>query len=177
MHDSSFVGGLASEAKGYLDLPLNGSGHGLPLARLIAKCFGGGLSLISMEGYSTDPYMSVYRDDNHLENFPEVDKEMLAEVDVFVNELLDEYIAEDPLVMSAICPVLTFKVPPLLKSPLRTPLSSLLSDRVLELRQGIDDKAPLDNPAAPRISEKGHALFLKKMRRGVHKEMVRSGMP
>ncbi|KAF9346765.1 hypothetical protein BGX34_003635, partial [Mortierella sp. NVP85] len=84
------MGGLASEAKDYLDLPLSGSGHGLPLARLIARYFGGDLSLISMEGYGTDSYLSLYRDDNHLENFPEVDEEMAAEVDVFVNDLLEE---------------------------------------------------------------------------------------
>jgi len=84
------MGGLASEAKDYLDLPLSGSGHGLPLARLIARYFGGDLSLISMEGYGTDSYLSLYRDDDHLENFPEVDEEMEDEVDVFVNDLLDE---------------------------------------------------------------------------------------
>ncbi|KAG0205580.1 hypothetical protein BGX33_007860 [Mortierella sp. NVP41] len=84
------MGGLASEAKDYLDLPLNGSGHGLPLARLIARYFGGDLSLISMEGYGTDSYLSLYRDDDHLENFPEVDEEMAAEIDVFVNELMEE---------------------------------------------------------------------------------------
>ncbi|KAF9149326.1 hypothetical protein BG015_008881 [Linnemannia schmuckeri] len=84
------MGGLASEAKDYLDLPLNGSGHGLPLARLIARYFGGDLSLISMEGYGTDSYLSLYRDDDHLENFPEVDEEMAVEIDVFVNEFMDE---------------------------------------------------------------------------------------
>ncbi|KAG0357005.1 hypothetical protein BGZ54_000502 [Gamsiella multidivaricata] len=89
------MGGLASEAKDYLDLPLSGSGHGLPLARLIARYFGGDLSLISMEGYGTDSYLSLYRDDDHLENFPEVDEEMAAEVDVFVNDLLDESASEE----------------------------------------------------------------------------------
>lgn len=84
------MGGVASEAKDYLDSPLHGSGHGLPLARLIARYFGGDLSLISMEGYGTDSYLSLYRNDDHLENFPEVDEEMQAEVDVFVNELMDE---------------------------------------------------------------------------------------
>ncbi|KAF9976292.1 [Pyruvate dehydrogenase (acetyl-transferring)] kinase isozyme 4 [Actinomortierella ambigua] len=84
------MGGLASEAKDYLELPLNGSGHGLPLARLIARYFGGDLSLIAMEGYGTDSYLSLYRNDDHLENFPEVDEEMAAEVDVFLNELLEE---------------------------------------------------------------------------------------
>ncbi|KAF9435456.1 hypothetical protein BGZ76_006269 [Entomortierella beljakovae] len=87
---TSMMGGLASEARDYLDLPLSGSGHGLPLARLIARYFGGDLSLISMEGYGTDSYLSLYRDDNHLENFPEVDEEMAAEVDVFVDELMEE---------------------------------------------------------------------------------------
>ncbi|KAH7053827.1 branched-chain alpha-ketoacid dehydrogenase [Linnemannia elongata] len=84
------MGGLASEAKDYLDLPLNGSGHGLPLARLIARYFGGDLSLISMEGYGTDSYLSLFRDDDHLENFPEVDEEMAVEIDVFINEFMDE---------------------------------------------------------------------------------------
>ncbi|KAF9125745.1 hypothetical protein BG015_004831 [Linnemannia schmuckeri] len=84
------MGGVASEAKDYLDSPLHGSGHGLPLARLIARYFGGDLSLISMEGYGTDSYLSLYRNDDHLENFPEVDEEMQAEVDVFVNELMDD---------------------------------------------------------------------------------------
>jgi pyruvate dehydrogenase kinase 2/3/4 len=84
------MGGVASEAKDYLDSPLHGSGHGLPLARLIARYFGGDLSLVSMEGYGTDSYLSLYRNDDHLENFPEVDEEMQAEVDVFVNELMDD---------------------------------------------------------------------------------------
>ncbi|KAG0371980.1 hypothetical protein BGX24_000909 [Mortierella sp. AD032] len=84
------MGGVASEVKDYLDSPLHGSGHGLPLARLIARYFGGDLSLVSMEGYGTDSYLSLYRNDDHLENFPEVDEEMQAEVDVFVNELMDD---------------------------------------------------------------------------------------
>lgn len=84
------MGDVACEAKDYLESPLHGSGHGLPLARLIARYFGGDLSLISMEGYGTDSYLSLYRNDDHLENFPEVDEEMQAEVDVFVNELMDE---------------------------------------------------------------------------------------
>ena len=84
------MGGVASEVKDYLDMPLHGSGHGLPLARLIARYFGGDLSLISMEGYGTDSYLSLYRNDDHLENFPEVDEEMQAEVDVFVRDLMVE---------------------------------------------------------------------------------------
>ncbi|KAF9329444.1 hypothetical protein BG006_007473 [Podila minutissima] len=86
----TMMGGLASEAKDYLDLPLSGSGHGLPLARLIARYFGGDLSLISMEGYGTDSYLSLYRDDNHLENFPEQEEEMADEVDVFIKEIMVE---------------------------------------------------------------------------------------
>ncbi|KAF9083924.1 hypothetical protein BGX29_002830 [Mortierella sp. GBA35] len=91
------MGGVTSEVKDYLDSPLHGSGHGLPLARLIARYFGGDLSLISMEGYGTDSYLSLYRNDNHPENFPEVNEEMQAEVDVFVKELMmDECPAVDP---------------------------------------------------------------------------------
>ncbi|KAF9918167.1 hypothetical protein FBU30_000330 [Linnemannia zychae] len=83
------MGDVASEIKDYLDSPLHGSGHGLPLARVIARYFGGDLSLVSMEGYGTDSYLSLYRNDDHLENFPEVDEEMQAEVDVFVSELME----------------------------------------------------------------------------------------
>ncbi|KAI7821356.1 mitochondrial branched-chain alpha-ketoacid dehydrogenase kinase-domain-containing protein [Gamsiella multidivaricata] len=122
----AFMGGLGSEVKDYLDLPLSGSGHGLPLARLIAKYFGGDLSLYSMEGHGTDSYLSLYRDVDHLENFPEVDEEMLAEVDVFVNELLDECVgAEESSVVSGLR----------LKAPLPTPVTSLPSSMVLGLRQ------------------------------------------
>ncbi|KAF9961863.1 hypothetical protein BGZ72_001414 [Mortierella alpina] len=87
--------GLMSEAKDYLDLPFNVSGHGLPLARLVARYFGGDLSLVSMEGYGTNAYLSLYRNDDHLENIPEMDEEMLAEIDVFVNELFDECIPKE----------------------------------------------------------------------------------
>ncbi|KAF9434292.1 hypothetical protein BGZ76_008254 [Entomortierella beljakovae] len=87
----AFVGGLSSEHKDYLDLPLAGSGHGLPLARLMAQYFGGDLSLISMEGHGTDSYLSLFRDDDHPENFPEMDQDMLDEVDIFVDELLESY--------------------------------------------------------------------------------------
>ncbi|KAF9283763.1 hypothetical protein BGZ68_005116 [Mortierella alpina] len=87
--------GLMSEAKDYLDLPFNVSGHGLPLARLVARYFGGDLSLVSMEGYGTNAYLSLYRNDDHLENFPEMDEEMLAEIDVFVNELFDECVPKE----------------------------------------------------------------------------------
>ncbi|CAG8456637.1 6405_t:CDS:2 [Ambispora leptoticha] len=56
----------------YTDMPLISYGHGLPVARLTARYFGGDLSLVSMEGYGTDTYLSLYRDDTHLENFPEL---------------------------------------------------------------------------------------------------------
>ncbi|KAF9576281.1 hypothetical protein EC968_009843 [Mortierella alpina] len=87
--------GLGSEVKDFLDLPFNVTGHGLPLARLVARYFGGDLSLVSMEGYGTNAYLSLYRNDDHLENIPEMDEEMLAEIDVFVNELFDECIPKE----------------------------------------------------------------------------------
>ncbi|KAF9349730.1 hypothetical protein BGX26_012005 [Mortierella sp. AD094] len=132
----AFVGGLANEVKDYLDLPLSGSGHGLPLARLIARYFGGDLSLISMDGHGTDSYLSLYRDDDHLENFPEMDQEMLDEVDVFVNELMDVYISEKtPPITPA-----TTTIQPIQPQPKSTILSSpitksLPSNMVLGLKQ------------------------------------------
>lgn len=59
------------EVKDYLELPLAGFGHGLPVARLTARYFGGDLNLVSMEGYGTDAYVSLYRDSSYPENFPE----------------------------------------------------------------------------------------------------------
>ncbi|KAG0053599.1 hypothetical protein BGZ83_000809 [Gryganskiella cystojenkinii] len=73
-------------------------GHGLPLARLIARYFGGDLNVVPLEGHGTDSYLSLYRNDDHLENFPELETEMLDEVDVFVEELLDDlYRCPSPL--------------------------------------------------------------------------------
>ncbi|KAF9937702.1 hypothetical protein BGZ67_000974 [Mortierella alpina] len=102
--DGATTAGLMSGAKDYLDLPFNVTGHGLPLARLIARYFGGDLSLVSMEGYGTNAYLSLYRNDDHLENIPEVDEEMLAEIDVFVNELFDECV---PMEQPAPAPEIT----------------------------------------------------------------------
>ncbi|KAI1301020.1 hypothetical protein EDD11_005877 [Mortierella claussenii] len=152
----AFVGGLASEVKDYLNLPLSGSGQGLPLARLIARYFGGDLSLVSMEGYGTDAYLSLYRDDDHLENFPELDQEMLTEVDVFVNKLMDDR----HLVNTA------YNVQKQRSSvsqpPLVVPVTSLPSSMILGLRQsnhssnahtGDQARAPLDISTLPSRSD------------------------
>lgn len=70
--------------------------HHLPKARQMARYFGGDLSLISMQGHGTDAYLSLHRNDNHLENWPTSlandqasAMEATADVDSFVNELLD----------------------------------------------------------------------------------------
>lgn len=70
--------------------------HHLPKARQMARYFGGDLSLISMQGHGTDAYLSLHRNDNHLENWPTSLAnyqasmiEATADVDSFVNELLD----------------------------------------------------------------------------------------
>ncbi|KAL1914994.1 uncharacterized protein VTP21DRAFT_7699 [Calcarisporiella thermophila] len=44
--------------------------HGLPVARLIARYFGGDLNMVSMEGHGTDTYFALHRNDNFLENIP-----------------------------------------------------------------------------------------------------------
>ncbi|KAF9310197.1 hypothetical protein BG003_008841 [Podila horticola] len=71
--------------------------HNMPMARQMARYFGGDLSLISMQGHGTDAYLSLHRNDSHLENWPtsllanqsaSVIEEA-ADVDRFVNELLD----------------------------------------------------------------------------------------
>ncbi|RUS29987.1 mitochondrial branched-chain alpha-ketoacid dehydrogenase kinase-domain-containing protein [Jimgerdemannia flammicorona] len=63
---------VSEDVKDYLELPLCGFGHGLPVARLIARYFGGELSLVSMEGFGTDAYLALYRDDTCPENYPEM---------------------------------------------------------------------------------------------------------
>ena len=45
---------------------LSGYGCGLPLSRLYAQYFGGGLDLKSMEGYGTDAYCHLNRLDGCL---------------------------------------------------------------------------------------------------------------
>lgn len=85
--------GLGNGVKEYLNLSPDRSGHGLPLVRLMARYFGGDLSLVSMEGHGTHSYLSLYKDDDHLENVPEVENTMeddavLAEIDEFVDDLL-----------------------------------------------------------------------------------------
>ncbi|GJJ78060.1 hypothetical protein EMPS_10419 [Entomortierella parvispora] len=70
-------------------------GCGLPLARLIARYFGGDLTVVPLDGHGTDSYLSLYRNDDHLENFPELETEMLDEVDVLVDDLLDRSMTLD----------------------------------------------------------------------------------
>lgn len=70
----SRTGSLASASihgeKDYVNLPLSGYGLGLPLARLIARYFGGDLSLVSMDGFGTDTYVHFPRADTFLERLP-----------------------------------------------------------------------------------------------------------
>ncbi|OZJ05812.1 hypothetical protein BZG36_00855 [Bifiguratus adelaidae] len=69
---------LPSSRLSYLDLPLCAPNHGLPFARLVARYFGGDLSLVSMEGYGTDAYLSLYRDATCLENWPDLHDESMS---------------------------------------------------------------------------------------------------
>jgi pyruvate dehydrogenase kinase 2/3/4 len=46
------------------------SKRGLRFARLLARYFGGDLNLISMEGYGTDAFLALSRDDAVMENYP-----------------------------------------------------------------------------------------------------------
>lgn len=98
-NSTTYLGGFGHEAKDHTNRVLDGPSDGLPLTRLIARYFGGELSLISMEGHGTHSYLSLYKDDNHLESFPEVqndiDEEILAEADVFVNELMNDSIQRE----------------------------------------------------------------------------------
>ncbi|KAF9945014.1 hypothetical protein BGZ70_004137, partial [Mortierella alpina] len=124
--------GRVSEAKDYVDLPFNMTGHGLPLARLVARYFGGDLSLVSMEGYGTTAYLSLYRNDDHLENIPEMDEEMLEEIDVFVNELLEECLPTE--------------------QPAPTPAEIVGLDLDLGLRKGLVPEPELRSAPAPTRS-------------------------
>ena len=49
---------------------MSGYGCGLPLSRLYAQYFGGGLDLKSMEGYGTDAYCYLNRLGKNCENLP-----------------------------------------------------------------------------------------------------------
>ncbi|KAJ2036680.1 [Pyruvate dehydrogenase (acetyl-transferring)] kinase isozyme 2 [Coemansia sp. S3946] len=50
------------------DMPLFGAGDGLPMARQIARYFGGDLDLVSMEGVGTDVYLHLSRSRNVAEH-------------------------------------------------------------------------------------------------------------
>lgn len=50
------------------DMPLFGAGDGLPMARQIARYFGGDLDLVSMEGVGTDAYLHLSRRNNTVEH-------------------------------------------------------------------------------------------------------------
>ncbi|ORX92872.1 alpha-ketoacid dehydrogenase kinase [Basidiobolus meristosporus CBS 931.73] len=63
---------ISGEVNDYVSRPLSGFGHGLPLARLTARYFGGDLNVVSMEGYGTDTYLHLFREDSCLENIPEI---------------------------------------------------------------------------------------------------------
>ncbi|KAJ2078110.1 [Pyruvate dehydrogenase (acetyl-transferring)] kinase isozyme 2 [Coemansia sp. RSA 988] len=59
------------------DMPLFGVGDGLPMARQIARYFGGDLDLVSMEGVGTDAYLHLSRSRNATE--PTLDLNTLLE--------------------------------------------------------------------------------------------------
>ncbi|KAF9362542.1 hypothetical protein BGX34_005959 [Mortierella sp. NVP85] len=107
---TTFLGGFGNEVTNQV---LNGPSDGLPLTRLIARYFGGELSLISMEGHGTHSYLSLHKDDDYLENISEVEKgtneETLREVDVFVNDLMNDSIQreviETGVTLSSRCPM------------------------------------------------------------------------
>ncbi|KAJ2877571.1 hypothetical protein IWW38_006542, partial [Coemansia aciculifera] len=54
------------------DMPLFGAGDGLPMARQIARYFGGDLDLVSMEGVGTDAYLHLSRSRNVAEHTPDL---------------------------------------------------------------------------------------------------------
>ena len=100
---TTFLGGFGSEVTHQV---LDGPSDGLPLTRLIARYFGGELSLISMEGHGTHSYLSLHKDDDHLENIPEVEsdtnEETLGEVDVFVNDLMNDSIQRETAIETGV---------------------------------------------------------------------------
>ncbi|ORX91898.1 hypothetical protein K493DRAFT_316916 [Basidiobolus meristosporus CBS 931.73] len=72
---------LAGKNTNYgMDIPLAGFGPGLSVARLISRYFGGDLNVVSMDGYGTDAYLHIFRQQSCLENVPEYeDTEILFE--------------------------------------------------------------------------------------------------
>ncbi|KAJ1956555.1 [Pyruvate dehydrogenase (acetyl-transferring)] kinase isozyme 2 [Linderina pennispora] len=54
------------------DMPLFGAGHSLPMARQLARYFGGDLDLVSMEGVGTDFYLHLSRSKNVVEHMPDI---------------------------------------------------------------------------------------------------------
>ncbi|KAF9915171.1 hypothetical protein BX616_006743 [Lobosporangium transversale] len=162
-NSNALASGLADETKGYLNLPLSRSGHGLPLSRLIARYFGGDLSLVSMEGYGTSSYLSLYRDDNHLENFPEMDEEVLGNIDIFVNKLLDEYPIDLDKTYADVAKISPKELSqPQVKSlAMKQVPSQMSSKRVLDLRESnnaSDSKVPL-NIFIPTRSEASSSII------------------
>ncbi|KAK9695822.1 [Pyruvate dehydrogenase (acetyl-transferring)] kinase isozyme 2 [Basidiobolus ranarum] len=77
---------LKEDISHYMELPLYGFGHGLPFARLTARYFGGDLSVLSMEGYGTDTYIHLFREDSCPENLPKVGQ-VNEEFEDFVHQL------------------------------------------------------------------------------------------
>ncbi|KAK9703690.1 [Pyruvate dehydrogenase (acetyl-transferring)] kinase isozyme 2 [Basidiobolus ranarum] len=65
---------LCSKPNHCMDIPLAGIGHGLSVARLISRYFGGDLNVVSMEGYGTDAYLHIFRQQSFLENLPEFEE-------------------------------------------------------------------------------------------------------
>jgi pyruvate dehydrogenase kinase 2/3/4 len=59
--DSSVLEGMLLTDEATDATPLAGLGYGLPIARNYARCFGGDMTLMSMEGYGTDSYIYLPR--------------------------------------------------------------------------------------------------------------------
>ncbi|ORY00632.1 hypothetical protein K493DRAFT_335283 [Basidiobolus meristosporus CBS 931.73] len=62
------------ELDDHTSIPWSGFGCGLSLARLISRYFGGDLNVVSMEGYGTDSYLHLFRQQSFLENLPEYEE-------------------------------------------------------------------------------------------------------
>ncbi|KAI9226626.1 MAG: mitochondrial branched-chain alpha-ketoacid dehydrogenase kinase-domain-containing protein [Piptocephalis tieghemiana] len=55
-------------------LPVDGECHGLPVARLTARYFGGDLNIVWMEGRGSVAYVNLPKDPAHLEEIPHFDR-------------------------------------------------------------------------------------------------------